>query len=90
MRAESVYDVLLDLKQNEMEKLFEMIQKPMPKCHKSIWIQGWKGLSNYLDGASYQTLVTWEKEGLLKKYRLGKKVFFKREEVDNALIPVER
>ena len=57
---------------------------------KVPYINGWKGLSEYLGGTPIRNLYDWEKEGLIKKYKLGKKVFFKREEIDQAMIPVER
>tara|TARA_B100000378_G_scaffold70854_1_gene54073 strand:+ start:7398 stop:7568 length:171 start_codon:yes stop_codon:yes gene_type:complete len=53
---------------------------------KSDWIHEWKGLKNYLGGISVRTLQRYEKEGIIKKYRLGKKVFFKKSEVDSALV----
>ena len=57
---------------------------------KSNWIYQWSGLSEYLGGVPVRTLKEWEKEGLFKKYKLGRKVFFKPEEVDQAPIPVEK
>ena len=57
---------------------------------ESPWLYEWKGLSEYLGGVSTRTLLRWEKEGLIKKYKLGRKVFFKKEEIDKSLIPVEK
>ena len=56
---------------------------------KSPIINGWKGLSEYLVGCPITTLSDWEKEGLIKKYKIGKRVFIKKVEIDKALIPVE-
>lgn len=57
---------------------------------KENWIYQWGGLSKHLGGVPISTLKDWEREGLIKKYKLGRKVFFKPEEVDKAVAPVEK
>ena len=37
-------------------------------------------------GVSYSSQFKWEKEGIIKKYGLGGRVFFNRIELENALI----
>ena len=90
MKAESVYDVLTALNDYEKKRLFQMLKKPLPKVVDSPYLSGWKGLSEFLGGTPIRNLYDWEKEGLIKKYKLGKKVFFKREEIDKVMTLVER
>ena len=85
MKAESVYEIFLALDQSEKEKFFQLLKKPMPQT-ETDWIHSWENLSKYLDGISIRTLQRYHKEGIFKKYRLGKKVFFSRIEIDQALI----
>ena len=53
---------------------------------QSDWIHEWNGLKEYLGGVSVRTLQRYQKAGIIKKYRLGKKVMFKKSEVDQAII----
>lgn len=89
MKAESVYDIFLSLTNEEKKRFLNMLSKPMPEIEVKPWLDGWKGLSEYLGGCPITTLSDWEKEGLIKKYKIGKRVFFKKEEINQALIPVE-
>ena len=86
MKAVSVYDVIKELKEPERVKLFKMLGKPMPKVESFPYLNGWKGLSEYLGGTPIRNLHEWEKEGLIQKYKIGKKVFFKKKEIDSSLI----
>ncbi len=58
------------------------------KTKATDWIHEWKGLSEYLGGISVRTLQRYEKEGIIQKYRLGKKVLFKKSEVDSAPVAI--
>jgi len=40
-------------------------------------------------GVSYPTLNSWAKTGVLKSCRIGKKVVYKAEDLENALIPMK-
>ena len=88
MRAESVHDIITALPEGEKVHLFEMLDKPLKIEKSTDWIHEWKGLSEYLDGVSIRTLQRYHKEGIIKKYRLGKKVMFKKSEVDKAPVQV--
>ena len=57
---------------------------------ESPWLYEWNGLSEYLGGVSTRTLQRWEKENLIKKYKLGRKVFFRKEEIDQALTEIKK
>jgi len=85
MKAESVYDIFLALDQQEKEKFCKLLKKPTSKTDTD-WVHTWEDLSKYLGGISIRTLQRYQKEGIIKKYRLGKKVFFKKSEVDAALV----
>ena len=52
------------------------------------WIHEWKGLKKYLGGISVRTLQRYHKAGIITKYRLGKKVLFKKSEIDKALVKI--
>ncbi|MDT0646335.1 hypothetical protein RM545_06500 [Zunongwangia sp. F260] len=54
------------------------------------YISGWKNLCNYLGGAKLQSTIQWVEDMNITKYKKGKNVVFKIEDIDNALIPVER
>ena len=86
MKAEIVYEVMKELDQKERKRFFQLIQKPMPKELKSDWIHTWESLSDYFGGISIRTLQRYEKAGIIKKYRLGKKVMFKRSDVEQAVV----
>ena len=88
MKAECIYDIITALEDNEQKKLFKILKKPLPKYEDLKYLNGWKGLSAYLGGALIRNLHEWEKEGLIQKYKIGKKVFFKKEEINQAMIPV--
>ena len=90
MKAESIYDVLMALNDKEKKRLFQMLKKPLPKIVDSPYLSGWKGLSEHLGGTAKQTLISWEKSGLIQKYKIGKKVYFKRKEIAQAMIPVDK
>lgn len=89
MKAETVYEVLLALKQEERERFFKIIEKPMPPGQENPYLNGWNALSEYLGGTARQTLVNWQKEGIITKYKVGKRVYFNKKEIDNALLAVE-
>ena len=89
MKAELAYTILTDLPEEELERLFKMLKQPIPVVERSTYINGWDGLSDYMGGTAKRTLQNWEKEGLIQKYKIGKRVFFKKEEIDKSLIPVE-
>ena len=90
MKAELVYSLLTELPEVELKKLFKMLKQPIPKVQQSPYVNGWDGLSDYMGGTAKKTLQNWEKEGFFQKYKIGKRVFFKKEEIDRSLIPVER
>ena len=84
MKAKCVYDILKFLEEPERIKLFKMLKKPIPKVEVDPWLYQWGGLSKYLGGVPINTLEDWERKGLIKKYKLGRKVLFKKKEVDEA------
>lgn len=55
---------------------------------ESPYITGWDNLAEYLNTPK-RNLFNLEKEGIIKKYKLGTKVVFRREEIDEAIKPVE-
>lgn len=88
MKAECVYDIILLLKEEERVRLFKLLEMPMPPVLESPYISGWDKLAVYLDTPK-RNLANLEKEGIIKKYKLGKKVMFKKEEINAAIKPVE-
>lgn len=85
MKAETVYEVLLTLKQEERERFFKIIEKPMPPVQENPYLNGWKGLSEYLGGTPVRNLHEFAQRGIIIKYKIGKKVIFKKEEIDKTL-----
>jgi len=83
MKAESVYEIFLALEESEKEKFYKLLKKPMPETETN-WIHTWEDLSKYLGGISIATLQRYSKQGIIQKYRLGKKVFFKKDEIDDC------
>ena len=86
MKAEKIYSSIQELSGEEAAKLFRMLKRPLPRKSNFQWIYQWEGLSQYLGGVPINTLKDWEKAGLFTKHKgLGRKVFFKPEEIDQAL-----
>ena len=85
IKAESIYDIFLALDQTEKETFCKLIKNPIPQTETN-WIHTWDALSEYLGDISVRSLQRYEKEGIITKYRLGKKVFFKKSEIDKSLI----
>ena len=90
MKAELVYSLISELPKEELKRLSKMLGRPMPKVEPSPYLNGWVGLSEYLGGTANRTLQNWERDGLIQKYKIGKRVFFKKEEIERALIKVEQ
>lgn len=90
MKVESVYDIILDLDEDQRKELFKLLKKPLPKVEYTPWIRSWKGLSEYIDEMPSSTLKDLYKDGLFEMYKLGKTAVFKRSEIDAAIKKVER
>lgn len=56
------------------------------------WIYTREGLSDYLGMGDYKpstkTIERWEKAGIIKAYKRGRKLFYKKSEIDQSAIPV--
>lgn len=52
---------------------------------KAEYIYQRKGLSEYLGGVPERTIQNWEKAGILKAYKMGRQIFYKKEEIDKAI-----
>lgn len=65
----------------ELEKLKTQLQQEQP----TEWISR-NDVSKML-GVSYTTLYSWNRNKILIPYTIGNRVYYKREDVNNALTP---
>ncbi|MCM4151543.1 DNA-binding protein [Arenibacter sp. N53] len=74
-------NILLALKK-ELDQLKEEFQPQLPPK----WVSR-KETAKML-GVSFTTLTNWHKKGVLTAYSIGTRVYYKLDEVHNALTPI--
>ena len=73
----------LDLIENNLKKLFKSFQPKQPTEYLSR-----KDVAAML-GVSLVTVSEWTKKGLLRSFKLGNRVYYKRNEVENSLTEIK-
>lgn len=83
-----VYEIEPEDFKNEIlagvEKLLKEFSKQFTPKHPEIWMSR-KDVGEFL-GISLVTIHTWGKEGVLKPYKIGSRVRFKRSDIENTLL----
>ena len=69
-----------------LEQQIKKLQKenPQPKENKNEYLKRAKVAEIF--GVSTVTIWEWSKKGILKSYKIANRVYFKRNEIDQALI----
>ncbi len=87
-----VYEVEPEEFKNEIlvgvEKLLKEFSKHFTPKHPEIWMSI-KDVGEFL-GVSTRTIHNWSKDGILKDYKIGNRVRFKRSDIEKALLDSNR
>ncbi len=87
-----VYEVDPEEFKNEIlegvEKLLKEFSEQFTPKHPEIWMNR-KEVGELL-GISLVTIHNWSKEGILKSYKIGTRVRFKRSDIEQTLIKSNR
>ena len=69
-----------------LKKELEQLKKEFQPKQQSQWIS--RNDTADMLGVSFTTLTNWHKKGVLKAYSIGTRVYYKLDEVNNALTPI--
>jgi len=87
-----VYEVDPEEFKNEIlagvEKLLKEFSEQFTPKHPEIWINR-KEVGEFL-GISLVTIHNWSKNGILKAYKIGNRVRFKRSDIEKTLLESNR
>ncbi|TPV31945.1 helix-turn-helix domain-containing protein [Paucihalobacter ruber] len=79
---EKLTETILIAIKKELEELKKEFQPKQP----SKWISRIEAAE--ILGVSFPTLYSWHKKKVLTAYSIGNRVYYKREDIDNALTPI--
>lgn len=79
---EKLTNTIVESFKNELEILKTQFQPQQP----TEWISR-KNVAKML-GVSFTTLYSWNRKKILIAYSIGNRVYYKRDEVNNALTPI--
>jgi hypothetical protein len=92
MESQSILlqNVSLEQLRAMLSEIVQSVQHPSPLPPPDPL---YKELMTLEEVASYfkkhqDTIITWTKKKILKKYGIGRAIFYKRREVENAVIPL--
>lgn len=69
-----------------VKKELEQLKKDFQRPQQLKWVPR-KEVARMLS-VSYTTLYSWQRKGVLNAYSIGNRVYYKLEEVNNALTPI--
>ncbi|MDU8885209.1 helix-turn-helix domain-containing protein [Yeosuana sp. MJ-SS3] len=67
-------------------KELEQLKKEFRPQHPPKWIS--RNETAEILGVSFPTLYSWHRKKVLIAYSIGNRVYYKREDIDNALTPI--